>query len=538
MLGPSKTYLFNALNLDTETLYSSGLDRVSTTGPHCLFTSIVMDLSSQTTNHSETHDTNFSLTSSQRQNANPDGCDYIDRLPFELLSDIFLLARVPSGENQNPLNLGAFPWVLCNVCRRWRAIAEVTPPLWRSVNIHVTSGQLYAFRDHEKLVLQKSRTLMDRWLSLARQGLDGAIPGSGIDISVSAYNIQRNFIPLYVVLITALLPYSQSWRSLSLRLHSGLLRYFDISSGRVPRLEILQLFIIRTSIEYENPYCFPLFTFRDAPKLKTLEIRGLSRSMWQHISLPWSQLDELDICEVENLDSFCALRLATSVTSLYIQSRIDVPPGEDLDKDDVLHSTTVRRLEYRGFSAIGPHRNDDHLFCFIRLPALTELAFGPSAEVGTFTEAITLIRKSEAKITTLDVRCPFPSEFYELAGLLDCVGDTLKSFTTHLLFASNDYTRISNDTVDLLVSKMGRRLLGLEKVTLVLYIPEVPQDTDIGAKMVELLSKFVNAKRNRTRDLILDIGLVDSGSSVGQKIIEELEDWDDVDYLYAANNVS
>ncbi|KAK7022042.1 hypothetical protein VNI00_017077 [Paramarasmius palmivorus] len=292
--------------------------------------------------------------------------DHINTLPFELISYIFVLSRGvrESTVDLNPLNLGAFPLVLRNVCRKWRQVAEATPCLWRTIDIHVTASQVQAFMQHDQRVLQKSSTLLHRWLSLARQGQEHDLrSNAGMDITLSAHNTKSRTAPLYVAIITTLLPYSRFWRRLRLVIHSSYLRYLHTTPGHVPRLESLQLMIVRSA---STPFRCVLDTFSDAPMLKRLSVRGFSRSMWDYVKLPWEQLDELHICEVENLDAVHAIGLAKSVTRVSVDARIDVL-GEDLSDDYRLCHDSLKRLEYRGSSQWGFHRNYESMFRVLQL---------------------------------------------------------------------------------------------------------------------------------------------------------------------------
>ncbi|KAJ6552744.1 hypothetical protein B0H19DRAFT_901178, partial [Mycena capillaripes] len=54
------------------------------------------------------------------------------RTPPEVLSEIFSWTLPPAIYSRQRMGFSAMdsPWVLTHICRRWRAVAISTPPLW------------------------------------------------------------------------------------------------------------------------------------------------------------------------------------------------------------------------------------------------------------------------------------------------------------------------------------------------------------------------------------------------------------------------
>jgi len=62
----------------------------------------------------------------------------LHRVPLEIWTNIFLDC-LPDRRFITPNSVAA-PLILCNVCRRWRAVARSTPKLWSSIHVEVSLG--------------------------------------------------------------------------------------------------------------------------------------------------------------------------------------------------------------------------------------------------------------------------------------------------------------------------------------------------------------------------------------------------------------
>ncbi|KAJ7780975.1 hypothetical protein B0H16DRAFT_603245 [Mycena metata] len=63
----------------------------------------------------------------------PGACDWTTRLPPEILADIFLTSLVNTKESDSGILSRNPPWLLSQVCGRWRVVALLTPGLWCSL---------------------------------------------------------------------------------------------------------------------------------------------------------------------------------------------------------------------------------------------------------------------------------------------------------------------------------------------------------------------------------------------------------------------
>ncbi|KAJ7780963.1 hypothetical protein B0H16DRAFT_1496688 [Mycena metata] len=63
----------------------------------------------------------------------PGACDLTTRLPPEILAEIFLTSLVNGEDSDSDILSWEAPWLLSDVCGRWKAIALSTPELWCSL---------------------------------------------------------------------------------------------------------------------------------------------------------------------------------------------------------------------------------------------------------------------------------------------------------------------------------------------------------------------------------------------------------------------
>ncbi|KAJ7780953.1 hypothetical protein B0H16DRAFT_602867 [Mycena metata] len=63
----------------------------------------------------------------------PGSCDWTTRLPPEILAEIFLTSLANAGDSNSDMLSRNPPWLLSQVCGRWRVVALSTPELWYSL---------------------------------------------------------------------------------------------------------------------------------------------------------------------------------------------------------------------------------------------------------------------------------------------------------------------------------------------------------------------------------------------------------------------
>lgn len=86
----------------------------------------------------------------------PDQSGTVLQIPFELLSDIFLLSLQAYPPGSDSLRPNRPPWTLVNVCRHWRYVALSTPLLWASLPWLNTNSAPKKLRHFLRLSLQRS----------------------------------------------------------------------------------------------------------------------------------------------------------------------------------------------------------------------------------------------------------------------------------------------------------------------------------------------------------------------------------------------
>ncbi|KAJ7901094.1 hypothetical protein B0H14DRAFT_2330592 [Mycena olivaceomarginata] len=200
-----------------------------------------------------------SLQAAESFESQPDAPTYpVLTLPPEIVIEIFV-AFLPAYPDC-PLTFGLHsPLLLCQICRHWRAIAIVTPELWRAIQIRMSPESGKAAAQLE---------LLKTWLSRS-----GSCPLS-MDLSLwrGTHAIEKD------ILRTAVL-HSERWEYADLSLSAEELCLIQVP---MPLLRHLT-FRFNNLIPSE-----PITLFDRAPRLKQVVLtRRFEKSV---ITLPWGQL--------------------------------------------------------------------------------------------------------------------------------------------------------------------------------------------------------------------------------------------------------
>ncbi|EEB95006.1 hypothetical protein MPER_06090 [Moniliophthora perniciosa FA553] len=214
--------------------------------------------------------------------------------------------------------------------------------------------------------------------------------------------------------------------------------------------------------------------FRVAPKLRSLEISGLIRPSWDQLPLPWHQIKNCRFKEVggyvHQSEALLAIKAGTAMTRCRILA--GVLDTEQLHDEPITTNDSLRCLEYHSICGGARfNRNDGHTFQYLNFPNLVHLSLGPYANRGSFVAAAEMIRRSEAKMSTMELRRPYAEEVNDLEQLLDCTAGSLKHLKIHLSFKDQQVAATAEQTLELLMRTVLREKTRCETLVLVLITP-------------------------------------------------------------------
>ncbi|KAL0064184.1 hypothetical protein AAF712_008906 [Marasmius tenuissimus] len=201
-------------------------------------------------------------------------------LPDEILEIIFeCFVEGDTGSHTTSRNAG--PWVIGQICRRWRQLAHSTPSLWNMIRIDTHA------------LPREPMKILKVWLERS-QGL----PLSGLlflNQSSSATGIDDDIFQL-------VMENSHRWRYLEMKLGSRYDLYSRIASTedlRFPLLQSLRILVnVPGAVNERPPPAPPLLSVTPlmAPSLTGASLVVLVPSALESIlALPWSQLTELSM---------------------------------------------------------------------------------------------------------------------------------------------------------------------------------------------------------------------------------------------------
>ncbi|ESK84167.1 hypothetical protein Moror_16992 [Moniliophthora roreri MCA 2997] len=481
---------------------------------------------------------------------------HIYRLPSEILSDIFLHAAqgqmdIVSNDHiraLNPLDPDAVPWLLRRVCRQWRQVAEATPQIWRVVDVHITDEHLQAMAVEPYKHVSQAQNRIITWLELGRKNLrpeNLVTARNGMQVAVrfgkagpkgTGDRPSMDHIATYCqfAILSTLLAYSEHWRLLRLEVHFDLLRTLGpFPKGRVKRLESLHFHVRGMSMIAIPQFRETIEIFREAPNLRSLEISGLIRSFWDQLPLPWHQIEDCNLKEVGGYvhqnEMLLAMKAGTAMTRCRVLA--GVLDAEQLTGESIITNNSLKRLEYHSIcGGARINRNDGHTFQYLNFPNLTALHLGVYADRGSYAAAAEMIRRSEARVSALDLRRPYAEEVNDLEQLLDCTANSLKSFKIHLSFKDQDVATTAEQTLKLLMRTVLREQTRCEHLTLVFITPfdlaEYTQhepNTQYDAYVPLFVELARGVERARDPGIIVDVLIQGRGTVLGQVIENALK---------------
>ncbi|KAL0578518.1 hypothetical protein V5O48_003461 [Marasmius crinis-equi] len=210
----------------------------------------------------------------------------VRRLPNEILAHIFMFCV--DGEVKclhRSLWPGKPPWVLTQICRKWRMVSVSLPQLWSTIGVNWTRSS----EEKRALDLPKVERLLSLSLQRARD--------KPLSISWSQTYSHKE-------LLLMLLTRSYQWKDAKITCGLQGLEQLCPYIGMFPNLTSLHL---RTD---EDDWLGaipeePIFSvFQDAPSLRRLTLSGESMAWWLLTEfVPWKQILQFTITDVvHNID--------------------------------------------------------------------------------------------------------------------------------------------------------------------------------------------------------------------------------------------
>ncbi|KAF7375523.1 F-box domain-containing protein [Mycena sanguinolenta] len=179
-------------------------------------------------------------------------------LPVETTTEIFRRC-IPAQSNLGKSSSEA-PWVLAQVCRRWRQIALSTPHLWQSL----------FFRDGEAPI-----ELLHLWLSRSGR-LPLKLDLASVDPSRAASLMETSLL------------HCHRWQDVKFGLPSGSFSGLDLRGVSLPLLHSISLH----SVLWTGEPIVDIFAITDAPSLRHVDV-----SVLPHVTfnVPWAPLTTLTL---------------------------------------------------------------------------------------------------------------------------------------------------------------------------------------------------------------------------------------------------
>ncbi|SJL12413.1 uncharacterized protein ARMOST_15840 [Armillaria ostoyae] len=325
----------------------------------------------------------------------------IRRLPDDSLREI-LLASCRSWADDNSLvfsiNMRGKPWLLSQVCSRWRNVALSFQKIWACfrIDMQLISPTRIAQQRASFALGQQIRRAGRHQLTISICDPDDGRLGSSYDL----------ILPL-------LLSSCSQWRYLELKCHTRALVHFTPIRSYLESLETIHL-SIRTGTRGEQEITTSnIFEF--APKLRRISLGSGRKDIVRSFTIPWPQITEYkEGGKRKGSHHLEVLRRATAITDVRINSTL-LPEAEG-GHPYTLGGQTIRVPSLRNLRA-RLKLNDSHfqaMFDKLELPGLRVLSTALPPKADPF---ISLIDRSQCHLTTLLITANTPEISTELLRL-------------------------------------------------------------------------------------------------------------------------
>lgn len=361
------------------------------------------------------------------------------KLPTEVLCNIFMHC-VPNGI-ELPMDRFSAPWILGQVCSRWREVALGSPFLWNNIRLQYGNWSDNIGLSH----LAKNYLFRSGMLPITLE-----IMGDDVGYIYSISN------PIFDIVI----PYAHRLQRISIESHPMWLKpFFELPAGTLSALESMTL---RVFGDRHAPEVVTVFD--KAPRLN--QVTFIFSAPLGSYRLPWTRLTDLHLpCAMINPDlALVLLRYCTRLVNCSIQlgpgdaasqSLPTILPLVTLDKVrsfaiDIEHcvhfSQFMRRLVLPGlvdFQLVSGNRKNGWEPAFI--PVITHSQHLRSLSVSLVVPApsVELLLKDSPMLVNLDLKHgqSFSSMALDMMSkgawvpkleTLSCVVDDLKAFVSML----------------------------------------------------------------------------------------------------------
>ncbi|KAF7375548.1 F-box domain-containing protein [Mycena sanguinolenta] len=277
-------------------------------------------------------------------------------LPVETTTEIF--RRCTPAQSNLGKSPSEAPWVLAQVCRRWRQIAINTPYLWQSL----------LFRDDEE-----SMELLHLWLSRS-----GRLP---LKLNLTSIDPSRS-----ASLVETSLLHCHPWQDVKFGLPSGSFSGLDIRGVSLPLLQSISL----RSVLWSSEPILGTFTITDAPSLRHVDVSVLPT---MKLDIPWAPMTTLTLIQNVSLtECMSLLKECRNLVNLTVSTT-----GPVATHTDLVTLTSLKTLTCNlGDASVLKHLTLPHLL------RLTVISFD-GAHVPVFS---TFINRSTCPLQFLTVTSP------------------------------------------------------------------------------------------------------------------------------------
>lgn len=430
------------------------------------------------------------------------------RMPDDILTEIFLacidedVGHTWVVENEDSFDLRQAPWVLVQVCKRWREVTLSYPRLWSTIrlSLHDSDGLNSGHFRVSLLVLLLQRSAMH--------------PLS-VSINSPPASHSSGNKPFLHPLLQVLLPTSSRWKSARFTI-PGCLSALDYLHGSLQNLRYLD--IVKRGFRTDPASTLNAFEF--APSLRCLAVHAyrLTISTW---ALPWNQLTSIEydgsVAETLTLLHMTSANLQEARLTIRIVYLDDHGEHVDPQRPDTEELVVVQQLKHLSISQASSDHSFVEVLDSITLPSLSSLSVElfsvtytgavDNSNTSPSSRLIALLQRSQCSLDTIELH--FDMQPAEIMQLFQC-SPTLRLFDSRYMS--------SNEGLDQLLDALTRDR-GSPSSCLVPELQTIKWsiDSEIDQMLCQRLLDMVESRARGENDLEDDTALrtcgiwVDSG---------------------------